>query len=519
MIFLFEPDLVWSELLRQEGVNFTADERSGDRAVVILNRRPGIRQARSVRQRVEAGGGLLVSGDEAAATWLGTGLARKRLRWIAPEGDSLLFRNVGIVDTDTRGTRLPGAGIGITDSGAKAILAGSTSRGFCVILPLDVGKVLSSVGSGPKQFYADAPRLPYDTVARTDRGEVRRLVANCLRLLAEQQGLPYVRLASVPGQARSALAFRVDTDFGPRKDLEAVARLAGRVGMKFSWFVNVGAHGEHLDLFADLARNGHDIQLHCLRHTVYPDYERNLENFRTAQQAMTDAGIKPCGAVAPFGEWNPNLNRALEELGFEYSSEFCLAYDDLPFRPVVNGQLSKVLQVPVHPICLGRLVAARASEKQMAAYSRAVVERQVSRQEPCILYDHPERIAQFSDLLADVLHYGKERCGAAVTMTDYARWWQRRERLTWNATISGNVLQVTADKNDSALSLVAEQGGRSAKLPACSGDYRLTDLNWQPLPDPVPFNPKALLSRKPSLLLRARSVNRRVRKNLQGRRG
>jgi len=367
MITLWDEDLYWSELLRQEGVSFRSGSRLSGRDVVILNCEPAELYAQRIWQHIESGGGLLAAGADAVEVLLELTPVARRLRWITPGGDPPLFRNVGIVDTETRGTFLPGANAGVTDSRAKAILATPAGRGFCILLPFEVPRVLSNAASGPKQFPAETPRFPYDTVARVSRGEVRRLVANCLRFLLGHKDLPYVHLAAVPGglsphgdcPQNSTFAFRVDTDFGPRRDLEAVARLADRVGMKFSWYVNIGAHRAHLDLFADLARQGHDIQLHCMRHTVYPDYKRNLENFRQGKDAMVEAGIVPVGVVAPFGEWNPNLNRALEELGFEYSSEFCLAYDDLPFRPVVDGRLSKVLQVPVHPICLGRLVAAR----------------------------------------------------------------------------------------------------------------------------------------------------------------
>ncbi len=519
MITLWDDNLCWAELLRQEGISFKPGTRLDGPPVVILNPEQGGLDVQNLWQHIHSGSGLLADGTAAAAVWRELGSKPGYLRWIVPEAESPLFRNVGIIDTETRGNMLSGANSGTADSGAKAVVAGPAGRGFRVILPFKLDDVLSTVASGPKQFYADAPRLPYDTVARVSRGEVRRLVGNALRLLHVHQGLPYVYLSPVPGQAQSAFAFRVDTDFGPRKDLEAVARLGERVGMKFSWFVNVGKHKRHLDLFADLARQGHDIQLHCMRHNVYPDYKPNLHNFRRGRDTMADAGIVPVGVVAPFGEWNPNLNRAIEELGFEYSSEFCLAYDDLPFRPVVASRLSKVLQVPVHPICLGRLVAARASEQQMAAYFRTVIDLQVARREPCIIYDHPERIAQFEDLLSDVLAYGKERCGSVMTMTDYARWWQRREKFGWSANVSGKTLQLKADTEDSSLSVVAEQGGQYAILPARSGEYDLAGLEWQPLPEPIRFDSKALLARKPSVLLKARSLNRQVRKNLQGHRG
>jgi peptidoglycan/xylan/chitin deacetylase (PgdA/CDA1 family) len=519
MITLWDEDLYWSELLRQEGVSFKSGSRLSGRDVVVLNCEPAELHAQRIWQHIESGGGLLAAGADAVEVWLELTPVARRLRWITPEGDLPLFRNVGIVDTETRGTFLPGANAGVTDWGAKAILATPAGRGFCILLPFEVPRVLSNVAFGPKQFPAETPRLPYDTVARVSRGEVRRLVANCLRLLLAHKDLPYVHLAAVPGRAPSTFAFRVDTDFGPRRDLEAVARLADRVGMKFSWYVNIGAHRAHLDLFADLARQGHDIQLHCMRHTVYPDYKRNLENFRQGKDAMVEAGIVPVGVVAPFGEWNPKLNRALEELGFEYSSEFCLAYDDLPFRPVVDGRPSKVLQVPVHPICTGRLVAARASAAQMAAYFRSVIDLQVARQEPCFLYDHPERIAQFSDLMYDVLAYGKERCGSLTTMTEFARWWQHRERFAWNSRMFEKGLEIRAEADDASLSLVAEQDGRFAVLPAGPGKHQPAVLKWQPLPESVSFNPNNLAARKPSLLLRARSLNRKARKTLRGHRG
>jgi hypothetical protein len=522
MITLWDENPHWQELLSQEGVNLRSGPRLNGADVLVLNQRSGGLHKQQIWHHIQSGGALLAAGADAAAVWLELEHAARPLHWIAPDGDSPLFRNVGIVDVETRGSLLRKANTGVTDSGAKAITATPTGQGFCILLPFDVAVVLGIVASGPKQFPADMPRLPFDTVARTNRGEVRRLVANCLRFLLAHKGLPYVRLSPVPfinRQSLSSFAFRVDTDFGPRRDLEAVARLAERVGMKFSWYVNVGAHKAHLDLFEDLARQGHDIQLHCQRHTVYPDYKRNLDNFRQARNAMASAGISPVGVVAPFGEWNPSLNRAFERLGFEYSSEFCLAYDDLPFRPVVSGRLSKVLQMPVHPICLGRLVAARASAAQMAAYFRSIIDLQVARQEPCFLYDHPERIAQFSDLLADVLAYGKERCGSVTTLTEFARWWQRREKFVWSARTSDTQLVVQTKESINDLKVVVERDDRYAMLPAGPGTYTLNELEWRALPEPVRFDPHSLAARKPSLLLRARDLNRKARKTLRGHRG
>ncbi len=63
---------------------------------------------------------------------------------------------------------------------------------------------------------------------------------------------------------------------------------------------------------------------------------------------LRSAGIEPSGFVAPHGRFNRTLLIALEMLGVTHSSEFGLAYDELPFA-VGSGA---VLQIPIHPVCL-----------------------------------------------------------------------------------------------------------------------------------------------------------------------
>jgi len=56
-------------------------------------------------------------------------------------------------------------------------------------------------------------------------------------------------------------------------------------------------------------------------------------------------------------------------------------------------------------------------------------------------------------------------------------------------------------------------------LPAGPGRYKLAEIEWQALPEPVRFDSRYLACRKPSLLLHARNLRRRAQKNLQGGRG
>jgi peptidoglycan/xylan/chitin deacetylase (PgdA/CDA1 family) len=436
------------------------------------------------------------------------------LRCILPDSTAL-FRNTGIVDVPGQGWQIAGANAGTDDRGRAALLTTQMGKGWCVVLPFDLTRLFANHACGPKRFYARASRFPYDTVADVSRGEVRRLVANSLRFLFSQKGLPYVRLSYVPGDLGSVFGFRVDTDFGPLTTLETVAELATRTGIPFSWYVNVGVHAEHMSRFREYSSAGQDIQLHCYRHLVYPDYERNRGNIERGKQAMADADIIPVGFVAPFGEWNPTLDQALTKLGFAYSSEFCFAYDDLPARPVVSGKPGAVLQVPVHPLCISRLLAVRAGRDELVGFFRRHIDLQAARMEPCFLYDHPERITEHRDVWEEILKYGPTTCGGSITLTDYARWWLRREQVSYLARADATGVSVECGHADDQCHLVIEHQGQYGRAEMVSGRIDYARLSWQDLPGPVPFEPAAAGTRRTSLRFMASSSARRVRYSLQ----
>lgn len=516
MIGLWGKDPYWQEVLRQEGTSYAvnAAEQLDRISVLILDAAPGKKDAPLVARYAESGGSLLACAGHAGEMWPELNPRRARIRYIAPDG-SAVFRNVGLADIETTGWLCSRANAGTTDRGEKALFVGRVGNCSCVLLPFDLPSVLSRFDARPRQFVADSPVFPTETVSSAGRGEVRRLVANCLRFLLARQGLPYVHLSYVPGAGPSIFGYRVDTDFGPRSALETTAELAGRVGMKFSWYVNVRAHGGHLDLFRELARAGHDVQLHCYRHAVYPDYERNRANLARGKAEMEQAGLHVTGAVAPYGEWNPGLERAMAELGFLYSSEFGFAGDDLPSRPLIAGVRSRVLQVPVHPVSIGRLLAAHARVEQIERYYLNYVNRQAARAAPCLLYDHPERIAQSNEVLTRVLDHGVKRCGGWTTLTAYADWWRQRETLRFGICADETAVEVVTEAPCDAHALVVELGARVARIRLDNCKVRYGALEWSPAPEPVGFDRRWLKARRMGLTTRTREWLRRVRKDLQ----
>ncbi len=519
MIGLLGSDQYWQLVLRQEGVSLVTNSlnKPVPISVLVLDRVPTERETSQIAEYARAGGAVLADARSAARVWPELRPSRHRIRYLLPDG-SPFFHNVGPVDLETVGWQLPDARYGSADSGRPALAASQLARGWLVVLPFEAGRVIAEVGSQPRRFFADTPRFPTETVSKVSRGEVRRLLANCLRWLLNQQGLPYVHLAYVPSGCVSILGLRVDTDFGSRAELEATAELARQAGMKLSWYVNVGHHRSELDLFGELARAGHEVGLHCLRHAVSRDYRRNRVDFEQAQQVMRAAGLDPVGAAAPYGEWHPSLGRVYHELGFAYSSEFSYGYDDLPSRPVAADGTRQVWQVPVHPICTGRLLAARAVKLDIYRYFRGYVRTQVARQEPCLLYDHPAHLVQGFDVWRELLEYGQQECGAWTTLGRFARFWQRRDtvRLEVAATKDRVAIELTGPADDCPV--VVELAGRQALLPPVSGEYQLDELVWVERPAPVRFDPLFALTRRPDLAFEVRELRRRLLKHLQSRR-
>ena len=520
MIALWGSDVYWQGVLRQEGVSFRTDvgPRLDGVKILILDRAPSPQEASRITDYVASGGALLGYSGHASAVWPELTLRPVRLRYIIPDGCAI-FHNVGLVSVETKGLLCSRANTGRTNGNHAALLVDRIGQGARVLLPFDLARVFEQLGATFRQFPAVTQRFPTETVSTVSRGEVRRLVAGCLRLLLAEQGLPYVHLAYVPGPGPSVFGFRIDTDFGSKSTIESAARLADDMGIRPSWYVNVRAHGEYLPEFKRYADAGHDVQLHCYRHVVYRDYGNNRTNLERGRATMAAAGLPVTGTVAPYGDWNPEFDRALADLEFSYSSEFTFDFDDLPCRVVISGRPSPLLQVPVHPISIGRLEAAHASDSDVRCYYQSYAELQVSRQEPCFLYDHPEQISQKAEVLRQIIDDAVTRCGGTITLTDYFRWWRRREGQAFDLSADANGITVATANAYEDIDLVVEMGERQARLPLRNATPTYEELDWQEILPAARFDTNWIRAGQVGPRVRIRELRRSLLKRLQERQG
>lgn len=483
MICLENADVYLKSLVQQEGLPVTEEITS---ALVTINQRDGM---------------IIFSSLANPDVNLKSRLSRVKFFTIE---NSDYFPNLHLVDIDCHCQIPLRANWGMTDRRIPLLYHDDT----LVVFPINAAIILKHRGCRSKKFYAPQGRCPDEIVARVDRGGIRRLFSSCLRFFLNRRGLPYIHLSYVPVNCKSIFGFRVDTDYTPVEVIERCVEIARSTNTPWTWFVMTSCLDDNQLKLQELLFD-QDIQVHCHRHVVFPDMKRNITNFYQAIEKLKVMDIYPVGVAAPFGEWHHALNQAFVELGFSYSSEFCYTYDDVPSRPIVNGKYSAILQIPIHPVSIGRLIPTKMNDCQMIDYFRNVIDIQVARREPCFLYDHPATILKFPSVIKEVVKYGLERCGSGMTMTEFYHWWQQREKVKYNYSIENNVLELRVTTSAPDVDMTLEYNNSLARIPLSSGKYKLDKLNWQPV-EIVPSPPDLIKIRQYPLRMQIQYIARRA---------
>jgi hypothetical protein len=438
-IGLLQPSAGWEEYLRQEGVPFSVtvpdQGLTPDRFSVLVVNRPLTREECDGVDRYVREGGAVVGYALYLRDACGVETRSELLEFLVGEGKAP-FESLMLIDLGLDGEIPREASTVRTQHHAHAIAAGSREKGAMVILPFDPEGALGDERAAVKNFYSRADRLPAERVSLVAKGEIRHLLHSALEYLHTVRGIPYVHLWYYPGKSRNIFAFRVDTDFASKKAIDDLYSVARSHATGMTWFVDVRSHEPLLPHFASMI--GQEIGVHCYDHRVDAHDETNLANFGRAKRALEGAGFRVDGFAAPYGMWNPSVARVTNELGFLYSSEFSWAYDTLPGHAVVRTRQQGVLQVPVHPICIGSLRRAGCSERQMTEYFGLMVEWKLARKEPLIFYHHPSHgHPGVVDALFGVV---RESGIPGILLSEYARWWRMRAGVDLEITVHGGVI-------------------------------------------------------------------------------
>jgi hypothetical protein len=359
--------------------------------------------------------------------------------------------------------------------------------------PLSTGQIAVDVDSFRRYFKSDpfvmlldeaahrvgwqiGPFRPSEVIARVDKGLVRRRLLGKLRGQIEEFGGIWLRVSPYPFPYQSAFNFRIDYDEYNSRDFQTTRSAISGHEHATSHYV-CGANYEKAGHALEYLR-GLDVGTHGYRHHVYRTVCENVNNVQRGIEVLRQAKIEPSGFAGPHGRFNRALLAALEECDVTHSSEFGLAYDDLPFFPGNDD----VVQIPVHPISLGILLEGvqstpchKSSERQPTAadvaihHFREFARSQHSVGEPAFLYGHPtRRLGRFPQVLEHVFQEAESLTTMwHTTLTNFAAWWRARSLVNLTVTRQAGCLAVTALQKPQEYGLGIEyiRGQHVAALP------------------------------------------------------
>lgn len=474
----------WEDLLTQEGVPFgyvSLDALDREWSVLVVTSPMNETQKSLVESYLYRGGAVL--GYAAYCSGVRRMTCRSEpIEYLLADG-SEPFPDTHLLDLGVEGEIPREANCLRTQHREFAAFAGPLGNGFAVLLPFDPAAAIADDRAANKNFYATRDRLPSERVSLVGKGEVQRLVHRALAFLHHARNLPYAHLWYFPDTHRTLFAFRIDSDKGSREEVDALYHLAVRYDVPMTWFLDVKAHEEWLQHFAYLA--GQEFGVHCYEHRVFETYEENLKNILRARQKLDRVGVASHGFAGPFGMWNPALARAIDQVGFEYSSEFSYAYDALPLHTYGGqGDAFSTLQVPIHPICSGSLRQVGYSETQMADYFHRVMDEKRLRNESWFFYHHPTHRAW--DVVEAIFVYVRDHTIECTTLASYARWWKKRIHLRPTISIERDLLRCEGVPSDCSVALRIILPDRRHAIVPYSQPLALSGLSWEA---PPPYAP------------------------------
>ena len=295
-------------------------------------------------------------------------------------------------------------------------------KGCIIIHPFNLNKIYNNNQSIRKNFYNIKNELPSEVVSRTFKSKIRKCLFLCIKYLYNFKSLPLVRLNYNPQRYSSVFCFRIDSDFSTEINAEKINNLCEKYAIPATWFIETSSE----KMVKNFYKNFKTIELgyHNDRHIVFNNYNKNKININNGLLKLKKLGINNInGFAAPFGVWNKALNNVINDI-FLYSSEFIYDYDNFPSYPIINNKFSKILQLPIHPISIGRLNRSHYSEDEMLNYYLMVIMNKYLNNEPIILYYHPNN-EKFS-VIENVFKKIQSLNIKIMTMYEYYCFWVKR---------------------------------------------------------------------------------------------
>ncbi|MBN8628841.1 MAG: polysaccharide deacetylase family protein [Planctomycetes bacterium] len=357
------------------------------------------------------------------------------------------------------------------------------------LFEFDVNPISISAAVAPKTthaFWQVGDIEAREEVAAVDHRTVRETLISRLRCAIQELGGVWMRTSPYPFPYQTAANFRFDHDRFIADDFYRMLDAVRGHEEMTSHYLCGSQYESQPEAVAAL--RDMDVGSHGYHHHTYRDARENRRNIQRGLDAIRRCGVDPVGFVAPHGRYNPALAEALQSLGVAHSSEFAAAYDDLPFTPEGSG----VLQIPVHPVCLGIALDGKRerTDKQVVAavgeYFEAAVTEKYAAREPLFFYGHPDgRVGRYPEVLRRWFSAVASRPGVwRTSLTQFARWWRERAACRWEVHGTADRPRLVVDRTPPSFAAAVEWVGPAgvASLPLTKGRLELSAEHTQFVP-------------------------------------
>ena len=480
----------WEIILNQEGVSYEIipcfnEIKSSDFSALIVSGFNSLKQHNNILDYINSGGAVLVD-SEISLKLLNINMKKCKFKYLIPKRNSI-YSEVGLVDIYQNGLIPTGKDIINLDNGLNIKLK-KVGKGIILILPFNVNKLLSDVSNLRKKFYFKRIELPSERVSKISKSEIRKIVRISLEYLHHFRDLPFVQLWYYPNGQKNIFAFRVDTDFCERKNVIDLYKICKKNNISGSWFIETKSSERWISDFINMKNQ--EIGLHCYRHIVFKNSYDNHNNFNRGLEILRQNKINPLGFVSPYGEWNYSLGNSIEYLGFKYSSEFSLSYDDLPFYPLMQNRFSKVMQIPIHPISIGRMLRSHFTNEEMWQYYRNIIDKKIKLNEPIILYHHPSH--KIFDIFDRIFKFINEHHIKVLNFSDLYHWWKKKNEVTFTAILEDEKIIIKSNNFSNDLWLKVSSSKQGTSKIQINPEINLKKLKWDRKSE-LPSNPKDIM--------------------------
>ena len=183
---------------------------------------------------------------------------------------------------------------------------------------------------------------------------------------------------------------------------------------------------------------------------MFDNTGENSKNIRKGSAYLKRIfGITTEGFASPGAEWNKNLLKALDLNNLLYACNGCSDAVGFPFHPRWNRKIFKFLELVFYKICDGSFESdgnniSRLTSQEIGILSdilESYADGQIRENKPIAIMGHPHLSGNFAEKIYLPVFKKLEKLGVpAVTLSDFSKWWTRREGMGLDYSIDNGKL-------------------------------------------------------------------------------